>query len=477
MRFFWILVCWAILLGSIRAQAQPLPTTTKSSTNAAHPIDTACQRAATVLEAFQKGHFHGHFRSFFMVTDNARSLSDYHALAAGGGLYFSSLPFRGVSFGLGGAFNFNVLSSDLDKRDAITGARNRYEIGLFDVENPNNRHDLDRLEDLWLRYQRKKWQLTVGNQAIQTPFINHQDGRMRPTVVGGAWVEARPTRRLQVQGGWLWSMSPRSTVRWYRIGESIGLYPAGLNPDGSASGYVAHLQSKGVGLLGVQHTWGRHLKMQYWNQLVENIFNTALLQADGEWPIRKTYRWVAGLQLTRQDALADGGHADARYTYFTKNGVSHILSTQVGIAKGKYRLLGAYTHITGEGRFLNPREWGREPFYTFLPRERIEGAGNVHAATLRAQWRSGVPRWQIEVGYGHFYLPDVKDVRLNKYAFPSFRQLNVDIRHTFSGPLEGLRAQLLYVWKGRMGNTYGNEAYVINRVDMTNWNLVLNYTY
>lgn len=26
-----------------------------------------------------------------------------------------------------------------------------------------------------------------------------------------------------------------------------------------------------------------------------------------------------------------------------------------------------------------PREWGREPFFTFLPRERNEGFGDVHA--------------------------------------------------------------------------------------------------
>ena len=31
-----------------------------------------------------------------------------------------------------------------------------------------------------------------------------------------------------------------------------------------------------------------------------------------------------------------------------------------------------------------PREWGKEPFYTFLPRERNEGLGNIHAFTVKA---------------------------------------------------------------------------------------------
>ena len=33
--------------------------------------------------------------------------------------------------------------------------------------------------------------------------------------------------------------------------------------------------------------------------------------------------------------------------------------------------------------FLMPREWGREPFYTFLPRERNEGLGGVNAWTCQ----------------------------------------------------------------------------------------------
>lgn len=42
---------------------------------------------------------------------------------------------------------------------------------------------------------------------------------------------------------------------------------------------------------------------------------------------------------------------------------------------------------------------------------------------------------------------------------------------------EGLRVQLLYVWKGRLGGVYGSEKYVINRVDMSHINLVFNYVY
>ena len=134
----------------------------------AHPKKVA----TNLLEAFEHGHFHGHFRTFFMATDNTRALSDYYAWAGGGALHFSTAPWHGFNFGVGGVFNFNLASSDLGAKDSLTGALNRYEIGLFDVEDPYNRYDLDRIEELWLRYQWKNSRITVGQQSLQTPLIN-----------------------------------------------------------------------------------------------------------------------------------------------------------------------------------------------------------------------------------------------------------------------------------------------------------------
>lgn len=412
-----------------------------------------------------------------MATDNPQDMTDYYAWAGGGSLHFSTAPWHGFSFGVGGVFNFNLASSDLGAKDSSTGAVNRYEIGLFDVSNPYNRNDLDRAEELWLRYQWKKSRFTVGQQSIQTPFINAQDGRMRPTAEAGAWLEFNEWKNTKVEGGWLWKISPRSTVQWYGIGESIGLYPKGLNPDGTGSGYPENLESRGVALLGITRQFGGRLKAQAWNQHVDNIFNTALVQADYRHPLKNGHVLTGGLQVIHQDAVAHGGHEDVSKTYFQKGAQSNALSAQIGWQRGAWQVLTAYTHVTADGRFLSPREWGREPFYTFMPRERVEGSGNSHSATARAIWQPVGKKLRFEAGYGHFYLPDVKNVTLSKYAFPSFRQFNFDVRYSFSGMFEGLKAQFLYVWKGQIGEVYGNDRLVINRVNVSLYNLVLNYTY
>ncbi|MBK8426474.1 MAG: hypothetical protein IPL27_11130 [Lewinellaceae bacterium] len=112
-----------------------------------------------------------------------------------------------------------------------------------------------------------------------------------------------------------------------------------------------------------------------------------------------------------------------------------------------------------------------------MSRERVEGSGDSHSVTGRLNWQTENKKLRIEAIYGRFYLPDVKNVAINKYAFPSFQQANFDVRYAFSGMLEGLRVQFLYVWKGRLGEVYGNDKYVINRVDMSLYNLIFNYTY
>lgn len=434
-------------------------------------------KATNLLEAFRNGHFHGHFRTYLMATDNARQLPDYYAWAGGGGLHFNSAPWHGLSFGIGGVFNFNLASSDLGAKDSLTGSVNRYEIGLFDVEDPYNRNDLDRMEEFWLRYQWKKSCLTVGQQSLQTPFVNYQDGRMRPTAEAGAWAELNELKNTKIEGGWLWKISPRSTVKWYGIGESIGLYPKGLNPDGTGSGYPENLESAGIGLLGITRRIGGNTKIQVWNQYVENIFNTAFAQADYVHPLQNGHKLLFGLQFTHQDALRDGGNEDTSKTYFQKGGQSNAFSAQTGWQQGGWQALAAYTRVTADGRFLSPREWGREPFYTFMPRERVEGSGDSHSVTGRLSWQNENKKLRFEAAYGHFYLPDVKNTALSKYAFPSFRQFNLDARYTFGGMFEGLRAQFLYVWKGRIGEVYGNDKFVVNKVDMSLFNLVLNYTY
>ncbi|MFT7248062.1 MAG: hypothetical protein ACI97P_000839 [Arcticibacterium sp.] len=105
-----------------------------------------------------------------------------------------------------------------------------------------------------------------------------------------------------------------------------------------------------------------------------------------------------------------------------------------------------YTRIADKGRFLMPREWGREPLYTFLPRERNEGLADTHAANV--QIKNDVNKeLSFNLGLGKYWLPNSAEANKNKYAMPSYNQLNVEANYAFNSWLEGTKIKALFVRK------------------------------
>ncbi len=433
--------------------------------------------STSILAAFRKGHVSGHFRYYFMATENDKGLTDYYANAIGGGIKFETAEFKKFQFGVSGFFTFNIGSSNLSLPDPTTNQINRYEIGLFDIEDPTNKKHIDRLEELYLKYNFKNATITVGKQLINTPFINLQDGRMRPTEVEGIWAEINKFKKLKVELGYLYGISPRSTVKWYRVHNSIGIYPVGVNDYGTKADYAGNLKSKGIFLTGFSYQADSKLKIQFWNQFTENIFNSTMLQADYEFPIKDKSKFFIAAQIIRQDAVNSGGNLDDAKAYFKKGEHSLSFGGRTGWKNNKWETSLNYTRITAKGKYLMPREWGRDPFFTFLPRERNEGFGDVHAFMAKVNYKIPSIRVTTSVAFGNYNLPEVSNFRLNKYGLPSYNQLNIDIRYKFAGLFKGLETQLLFGYKNKTGNSFNNDKYIINKVDMSLWNLVINYQF
>lgn len=428
-----------------------------------------------LLYAFKSGHFSGHFRYFLMATDNQKGIRDFYANAMGGGIRYETARFHGFQLGISGYFVFNLGSSNLAVNDNVGAPASRYEIGLFDITDPENRNDIDRLEELFLKYSRKSLTITMGKQLLNTPFINLQDGRMRPTEVGGLSAEWIKENKWDIQAAWLNQVSPRSTVAWYKPGESIGIYSDGVNPDGSPSDYAGHLQADGIGLASLRAQVNQKWSLQLHELVVPSIFNSLLVQSDYQVPLSDSSVWNLGLQYIRQDALGNGGNADPSKTYFKKNGSSQVFGIRVQRKFRNWTTQLNYTRITSDGRYLMPREWGREPFFTFLPRERNEGLGDLHAWMARADYQWTQARLHFSGALGYYDLPDVKNYRLNKYGLPSYLQYNLELKHEFSGWLQGADLHLLYAHKINKGETYQDDFFVANKVNMGSWNMVLNY--
>lgn len=431
--------------------------------------------STSLLSAFKRGQFNGHFRYFFMNTQNQTGLSDYYANAAGGGLRYETARFHGFQFAVSGFYTFNIGSSNFAKLDDSTGQPNRYEIALFDVEDPYNKKDIDRLEELYIKYSRSKSSVTFGRQLLNTPFVNLQDGRMRPTGVEGVWLVSDQIKKTHIQAGWLYAISPRGTTKWFDVGKSVGIFSVGVDEAGNKSGYKDHVESNGIFMLGVEHKVHKFINIQAWNMLVKNVMNTQQLQADFDVGKKLAHQFYVAIQVVSQQAINDGGNQDISKTYIMKGRNAFSFGAKAGYKNKRINTSINYNHITSSARYLMPREWGRDPFFTFMPRERNEGVGGVHAVVLKLDYKLPSKHIKMAIAGGYFKMPDVLNFRLNKYGLPSYTQLNTDIRYEFDAVMKGLDAQLLWVLKGKVGDTYENKRFEINKVNMSNFNFVLNY--
>lgn len=480
-KFLSVMLMGLCVLWSSIAQAQDQPFVHHTERDAR---DSSKIIAPKDLQSFlRNGRFFGHTRMFSMLTNNSVGLTDYHANAVGVGIGYETGAWKGFQMGISGYAIYHLASSNLSNIDPLSNQSNRYELGLFDVTDPSNKNELDRLEDLYLKYTKKNFSAKLGKQHIRSPFINPQDGRMRPTLVEGLLMDYQHKKNTLVNVGVINKISPRSTVHWYGVGESMGLYGVGVNPDGSKSNFKGNMPASLIVFVGLETSlWKGKLKI--WDQVVTDIFESRLVQWDGKMGAgkssgrkKKGFSGVYGLQWIHQRSLSNGGNADVSKSYFPKGGTSNVFGARVGLQKEKaMKIWLNYTRITSDGRYLMPREWGRDPFYTFMPRERNEGYGNVHAATVvLGRDFAKVKGLSVDLSYGRFYLPDVKDYALNKYGFPAYQQCNVDVRYVFGGFLKGLDMQLLGVFKDAIKTTYDLPKYEINKVNLMHFNLILNY--
>lgn len=431
----------------------------------------------TLSHFFEKGRFYGHARSYMAGTINQGDLTDYYAWGIGAGIgYETPKFFKHFQVGLSGFFMFNIKSSDLSKVDPKTNQANRYEIGLFDIERPDDHEDLDRLEELFVKtHLGKKSTLTIGRQIPQTPFINPQDGRMRPTLVEAAVLELQEFKNLNLHGEYIWRISPRSTVRWFETAESMGIYPVGVDIIGKPSQYKNNVESGGVGIIGAVYQ-KKQWNIQLWDTFIDNVLNTTQLKAEWKSKPIAGKNWIFGGQYIQQNAVGNGGNEDPTKAYTQENSSSYVFSGRLGQQSAKFDWFLNGTRITAKGRYLMPREWGRETFYTFMPRERNEGFGDVTAVTVNTFFKPK-KNIKIELSGGYFQLPDVKNFALNKYGLPTYSQINLGLTYQFDHYLKGLNALLLVVRKDEIGETYQNDRFVFNKVNITHLNLIINYHY
>ncbi|MCH6200349.1 hypothetical protein MMU07_12225 [Aquiflexum sp. LQ15W] len=422
----------------------------------------------------EKGKFDFHVRSFLMSTHNRGDLLDYSALGVGAGLGYLSPEYRGFQVGFSGFFVFQLFENNIAVADPTTGAGNRYEILLFDMHDPENMTDLDRLEEFFISYKNGNFRTVFGRQKINSPFLNEQDNRMRPNIFSGLTVNYQKSN-WETTASWLSAVTIRGTVDWFSMEESFGVYPFGRNPFGEPSNYSHNISSKGMGMFGLKYR-NEDFSAQGWNYFAENVFNMSFLQ--GDYVLHLGHASVdLGGQGFFQTAVNDGGNSEIEKTYMLPDEKSFGFGGKIGLNSGRHHISANFLGINDRGRFLFPREWGRENFYASMSRERYEGSGDMDALVFKYSYDTPFKGLNAQLGAGKVNHGGLDSFKTNKYGIPSYYHFTGLFDYRFSNYLEGLDIQFMVAQKTAQKPSEVPDMFRINRVDMWNLNFIIDYRF
>jgi len=388
-------------------------------------------------EWFKKGHVSGLFRSNTMQTFRPANKDISAAWGLGGRLYYHSAYWHGIQIGIGGIYTYNIVSTELSE-NSDSNYTPRWERQLFDLSDPENGHDLDRLEELFVKYRYKDSYIKFGKMVLNTPLVNPQDSRMKPSAFQGLWLDWNEGHKFEINGGFLNKVSPRSTTEWINIGESIGLYDHLLSND------TTHIevQTKGLALLGGHYIPNQHISFHSWQYYIENVSFITFNQL--EFDINQLN---FGLQYYYQTSTHEN-----EFTEFNDN--NHTISARAKWIGDKIQLSYNHTQILSNNAMQFPSEWGGEPFYTTISRHRIIGLEAVNSKALKLDLQP-LDGWKsLNVGlYG------INSTFNNSNENSSLTQFSLDIQTQFKGDWNDMKIRLLNSYFIPKGYQEGNFLY------------------
>lgn len=429
-------------------------------------LQTYGQTDSSLADWFRGGTFKGHFRYVNSVTINEGKSKDYYANALGGGVRYETPEHKGFTGAISGYYIFNVGSTDLTTPDSISNSSNRYEIGLFDMEHPDNKMDMDRLEEFYVQYHQRNLRFKLGRQLIESPLVNGQDGRMRPTELSGITTNYS-IKKHTLSLNYFWAASPRGTTRWSPIEEAMGIWPQGYDAEGDKLHYHGTIDSKGLFAIADEIRFKKS-SFSYWAYWIENVHETNYLEYKQE--IAKDSNTTFNVCV--QGILQYGTTNRGTNTYLRIGHRSQVMGIKVSLLRKQNSYFIASNYFFGGDPFLFPRELGREPFYAVFTRERLEGCASALALAIGDEIRWKPAKTLLSIAY--YKLPNPMDPAKNRYKVPSMVHLNLRNTFHFEKYLHGMDLSWLITLK--LAEKQGlSDDLLANKANMFHSALVLNY--
>ena len=185
--------------------------------------------------------------------------------------------------------------------------------------------------------------------------------------------------------------------------------------------------------------------------------------------------WTLGLQYALQfsDSFQKSLDYAERYMQPGENG--QVLSGQLAYDPRHWHFGVAYTRAFDTGRFLFPKELGRDNFFTSLSRSRLEGLGDVNVFTLYTDYDFDIDGLNLGLEVTEVFGPGINEFEFNKYNIDEYYQINTRLHYELQGFFEGLNFDVLYVYKRNLNNS--DPINVFNHSNLHQINFVTNYIF
>jgi hypothetical protein len=368
----------------------------------------------------------------------------------------------------------NAISSDFWVPDPVTGQANRYESGLFNLLEPQDRF-FGRLELLSFGFIQPNFGVKVGKMGIQSDWVNAQDGRLSPTVVEGIHAYYVPKANWKVSAWGIFRMNIRGSKDWLQVGETLGLFPQGRSLIGKPAAYLANTTSAWLGIWELEGKIKGGKTLRFSQTIAANLFSTywATFEKTSK---NSQGTWTSGIQGGLQHGLGDGGNSLTELQYKNPKDLNFAISAKLNWKNGAWETQISATQVGGNGRWLSPREWGKDAWYTFIPRERNEGFETVTAVVGYASYRFKSLPLNLYTFAGVHFLPSTANAAANKYNFPSYRQHNIGLRYS-PKKLKNLDFHLILMVKEPLERKNLPLIQQNNKVDLWHFNGLINWKF
>lgn len=441
-----------------------------SANNAFFPTDSSVH---SLKDFFAKGQFTGQVKDYFMATINQGELRDYYTNALGGTLKYETPTFHGLQFALRGRVAYRTINDNINDPDPIVHRSASWERELYDRGAPEKSHNITQIEELYARLYFSKSKLTLGKIDLNdSPLFLSRNGRMNGFYYRGFWGELEEWKNRKIVLGWINGVAIRGRTDWNAISEAIGINNNGFAPNGERSSYKNTTNTKGIGVLSYQQQFGKKLKLQTWNYFFHRITNISWFQLDYQ-----DKHLILGGQLAYQIPLEFQSRLEYINRFMQPDEKGIVLNVKAGIRnKGRgWEISANYLHAFDSGRFLFPREIGRENFYASQPRTWLDGHGLTDIYMLRFIYKpknENFKNWRFDLRLSRINTPGLDKLEFNKYNIPSFNQITLDVRHRFNGLLKGLNLRFLYVTRFTTDTTDFNPTDIFYRTNYHHFNLI-----